>query len=43
MEAAGKYFASILIHVEEEIKPKPAPKNAIGLDFGLKTFICDVS
>lgn len=37
--AAGKYFVSILIHVEEEIKPKPFPKNAIGLDFGLKTFI----
>jgi putative transposase len=37
--AAGKYFASILVHVEEEIKPKPAPKNAIGLDFGLKTFL----
>lgn len=37
--AAGKYFVSILVHVKDEIKPKSAPKNAIGLDFGLKTFI----
>ena len=34
-----KYFVSILVHTEIEPMIKPIPKNAIGLDFGMKTFI----
>ena len=36
---AGKYYVSIIIYIEQEIPIKPVQKNAIGLDFGLKTFI----
>ena len=36
---SGRYFVSVLVHTEEEAKPKQEPKKAIGLDFGLKTFI----
>jgi putative transposase len=37
---AGHYFASLLYKVEKKpINYVPNPKNCIGLDFGLKTFI----
>jgi putative transposase len=36
---SGRYFVSVLVHVEEELKEKPKPVNALGLDFGLKTFV----
>jgi len=37
----GKYYASILVEVEKELPKKPSPKRdkAIGMDFGVKTFI----
>lgn len=36
---SGRYFVSVLVHVEEIQKEKPKPNKALGLDFGLKTFI----
>lgn len=36
---SGRYFVSILVHVEEPLKEKIKPNKALGLDFGLKTFI----
>jgi putative transposase len=36
---SGRFFVSILVHTEEPIKEKPSMVNAVGLDFGLKTFI----
>jgi len=37
----GRYYASILVEVEKEFPKKPTPKKdkAIGIDFGVKTFI----
>ena len=36
-----RYYVSILVEVEEELPKKPTPKKdkAIGMDFGVKTFI----
>ena len=34
-----RYYVAVLVHTEEAAKPKQEPKNVIGLDFGLKTFI----
>jgi putative transposase len=36
---SGRYFISVLVHIEEHQKEKPKPDKALGLDFGLKTFI----
>lgn len=36
---SGRYFVSVLVHVEEPLKEKSKPTKALGLDFGLKTFI----
>ena len=36
---SGRYFVSVMVHTETDLPSKPTPKNAIGLDFGLKTFI----
>ena len=36
---SGRHFVSVMVHVEEEPKQKPSPKIAVGLDFGLKTFV----
>ena len=36
---SGRYFVSVLVHVEEPLKEKAKPTKALGLDFGLKTFI----
>jgi putative transposase len=37
----GRYYASILVEVDKEFPRKPTPKKdkAIGMDFGVKTFI----
>ena len=37
----GKYYASILIEINTELPSKPTPnkKDAIGIDFGVKTFL----
>jgi len=37
----GRYYVSILVEVDKELPKKPAPKKdkAIGIDFGVKTFI----
>lgn len=36
---SGRYFVSVLVHLNVGAPKKVEPKNAIGLDFGLKTFI----
>jgi len=36
---SGRYFVSLIVHIDQELPKKPIPKNVIGLDFGLKTFI----
>lgn len=35
----GNYYVSVMVHRDIILSEKPKPKNAIGLDFGLKTFI----
>lgn len=37
----GKYYASILVEVNKELPTKPEPKRnkAIGMDFGVRTFV----
>jgi len=37
----GKYYVSILVEVDKELPKKPTPKRdkAIGIDFGVKTFL----
>jgi putative transposase len=37
----GRYYASILVEVNKELPKKPTPKKdkAIGIDFGIKTFL----
>lgn len=38
---SGRYFASVIIEIEDVIKekPKPVKETTIGIDFGLKTFL----